>query len=397
MNNMKICILTTSYPRYAGDYAGIFVHNLAKELVKNDVRISVIAPHDVNTKDQEFIDGVEIYRFQYWFTKKGQKVAYGGGIPRNLSRILLAKFQLIFFMVCFFFKGLRIAKKCDIIHAEFLPSGYAGLFIKKLTGKKLIITAHGSDIYTIPKQGFFKKMLIEIISHSDSIITVSNENKKRLINLGLKEDFITVIPNGVYLSMIKPKSPSKMKSYGSTLIWIGRMVEVKGLEYLLKATKRIIDIYPESQLMLVGDGPLKNSLENFARILAIDKNITFVGAIANEEIPKYLEQADIFVITSLSEGFPTVIPEAMAAGKPIIASDVGGISDAVKDGINGFLVKPRDVEQLAEKISYLILHPEERITMGNENRKSAEENYTWENIAKNTLKIYRKILRENRK
>ena len=98
MNKMKVCILSTSYPRYSGDYAGIFVHNLAKELIFNNIKVKVVSPHDLDTKNCEIIDGVKIERFKYWFIKKGQMLAYGGGMPYNLANSFLAKIQLPFFL-----------------------------------------------------------------------------------------------------------------------------------------------------------------------------------------------------------------------------------------------------------------------------------------------------------
>ena len=127
---MKICMLSTSYPRYIGDYVGIFVHNLAKELVKQGLKVSVLAPHDIKTKDHEVIDGVEIYRVRYWFTKQSHKLAYGEGMPYNFSHLILAKIQLPFFLLFFFLRSLRVAKSCDVIHAHFLPSGILGALIK---------------------------------------------------------------------------------------------------------------------------------------------------------------------------------------------------------------------------------------------------------------------------
>ena len=103
---MKICMLTTSYPRFRGDYAGNFVHNLTKELVKNHIKVTVVAPHDHNTKNFEQIDGVDIYRFKYWFTKKGHRLTYGSGIPSNIVNSPIAIVQIFVFILCFYVKVL---------------------------------------------------------------------------------------------------------------------------------------------------------------------------------------------------------------------------------------------------------------------------------------------------
>ena len=388
---MKICMLTSSYLRGKDDYWAVFIHNLAKEMVRQGMEIRVVAPHDVDTKDHEIIDGVEIYRFRYWFTKKEQKVAYLGGMSHNLSHYLLAKIQLPIFMFFFFMKGLTIAKTCDIIHAQFLFSGFIGAFITKFTGKKQIITAHGTDVYTIPKKGLIKKIYLSFISTSECITTVSTANKKKLSTAGLVVDTIEVIPPGIFLSMFSDKTTSKKRKNELRLIWIGRMIEVKGLEYLISAMRIVGDRYPTVNLNLIGEGPLQNEVKQRISELSLNHNITFIGTVKNERIPKYLGESDIFVLPSLSEGLPAVILEAMAAGKPIIASDVGGISEAVEDGVNGFLLEPRNSDQLAEKILYLIEHPEIRKKMGEKSKKIVKDKFTWEKAARRTIKIYENL------
>jgi glycosyltransferase involved in cell wall biosynthesis len=388
---MKLYILTTSYPRFSGDYSGIFIHNLSKDLISRKIKVDVLAPHDRDTKNCEIIDKVKIKRFKYWFTKKGHKLTYKGGIPYNLSNSYLAKIQLPFLMLFLFLKGLKNARKYDIIHAHFLLSGFIGVFIKKFSRKKLVITAHGSDVYKIPKKGIFKKIFIWIISKSNAITTVSYANKRRLIDLGLKKEMITVIPNGVNLSQFKTKSILGENRDKIDIVWIGKINEIKGLEYLIQAMVTVIDIHPNSNLTLIGDGPLKQKYEKLTFDLSLNKNIVFAGSIKNNKIPDYLEDKDIFVLPSLSEGLPLAIIEAMAASKPIITSNVGGISDLVDDGVNGILIDSKNPDLLAEKICYLIENPKIRKNMGIESRKKIEKNFTWDKIINNLIQIYENL------
>jgi glycosyltransferase involved in cell wall biosynthesis len=390
---MQICMITTSYPRYNGDFAGNFTHNLAKELARSGIAVRVVAPHDVTTKDHEWIDSVEIYRFSYWFRRTGQKVAYGVGMPDNIKTSLLARIQLPLFMLFFFLNGLSVARNCNLIHAHYLPSGFVGFLITKLTGQKLIVTAHGSDIYMIPERGLFQKRYIRALSNASVIITVSHANKERLLKLGLPRDKIIVIPNGIDLALFDT-TVSTLKGHEDEvhIMWVGRMVEVKGLEYLIHAMRIVVTRYPQSKLILIGTGPLKAKLERLVGDLSLDKNITFTGSVNHSDVPLYLKEADIFVLPSLSEGFPVVILEAMAAGKPVVASNVRGIPDAVTDGVTGFLVEPENYEQLAEKIVYLIEHPEEGERMGKAGRKLVEERFTWAKIAEEIIRIYKSKL-----
>ncbi|HEY0087211.1 MAG TPA: glycosyltransferase family 4 protein, partial [Candidatus Lokiarchaeia archaeon] len=268
-------------------------------------------------------------------------------------------------------------------------------FIKKISKKKVVITVHGSDILTIPRNQLIKKIYIGLIKHSDHIIAVSNANKKKLIELGVKEDMIFVIPNGIYLYELKNVKNPKKKKDETKIVWTGRMVEIKGLKNLIKAMKIVVTSYPDSKLALIGDGPLKNNLMNLSEDLCLKENIDFIGYVKNEAILEYLENSDIFVLPSTFEGFGISALEAMNCSKPIIGSNIGGIVDIIEDKKNGLLVEPENHQQLAEKICYLIEHPVDRIRMGKEGRKIAEKNFTWEKIAGKTFELYSKLLKNS--
>ena len=394
---MKICIITTSYPRYKGDFAGNFIHNLAKGLVKEGVRVSVVAPHDVNTKNHDTIDDVEIYRFQYWFTKKGQKVAYGGGMPDNIANSFLAKIQLLFFMFFFFLNGLKVAKKCDLIHAQFLLSGFIGVFIKKLTKKSLIITARGSDVNSIPSKKSFQRIILKSLNSAGIIICVSSGIKNKLENLSVPENKLVVIPNGVDLITFSENHFRNQENTLRTIVWVGRMVEVKGLQYLFKSLQIVKNNVPDGKLILVGDGPLREKLVILSRELKIEEMVSFVGYVEHKKIPDYLHKSIALVVSSTNEGFPNVIYEAMAMSLPVISTKIGGIQDIIKDRYNGFLVEPKNPEQLAEKIIYLLENPAIAKAMGRNGKDTILKlGLTWKNTAKRTIEIYKNLLRENR-
>lgn len=409
---MKVCILTTSYPRFEGDYAGNFIHNLAKELVKNKIKVSVVAPHDINTKNYEILDGVEVYRFQYWFTKKNQKVAYGGGMLYNLRESFFAKIQFPFFIIFLFLSCLRITKKNDFIHAQFLLTGLIGLFVKKITGKKLILTIHAGDLFGLEKIPFKRNIAKLIAFRTDKINCVSKYIKDRFLNLLSSDVFlkihdqIIVMPMGVSLerftNIINPQSIRIEKISNKTiLLFVGRISDKKGLSTLIDSISILQNLNDDVQLSIVGDGPLRKQLEKRVDELKLNKYIRFMGMISDRELTDLYISSDIVIVPSIiteygdTEGLPVVILEAMAAGKPIIASNVSGIPDVIKDGINGFLVEQKNQEQLAEKICYLIEHTDERIQMGINGRKLVEEKFTWEKIAGKTLEIYNDLLRES--
>jgi glycosyltransferase involved in cell wall biosynthesis len=369
-------MLTTSYPRYSGDFAGSFIHSLAKELVKGGIAVSVVAPHDVNTKTHEFVDGVEIYRFQYWLTRKGQRVAYGAGMPDNIAKSVLAKIQLPLFMLFFFIKGVMVAKKCDLIHAQFLLSGVVGAWIKKFLKKnlRLIISARGSDVNSIPTNKSFQLIILKSLNSAGVI----------------------VIPNGVDLITFSENHFLNQEKALRTLVWVGRMVEVKGLQYLLESLEIVKSRVHDGKLILVGDGPLRAELTFLSRELKVEELISFAGRVEHNKIPDYLHDSLALVLSSTNEGFPNVIYEAMAMGRPVISTNVGSIQDIIKDGYNGFLVEPKNPEQLAEKIIYVLKNPAIAKEMGRNGKETILKlGLTWENTAKKTIAIYKNLLMGN--
>ena len=144
---MKICVITTSYPAYKGHFQSPFVYELTKNLVKNKQNVEVVCPfYKISKSKQETIEGIKIHRFQYAYPRFFQKLTSGGGIPSNMKSSFLAKIQLPFFLLSMMIKSFKVAKKCDIVHAQWALSGLIGVFIKKIYKKPLILTTRGAAV-----------------------------------------------------------------------------------------------------------------------------------------------------------------------------------------------------------------------------------------------------------
>lgn len=143
--------------------------------------------------------------------------------------------------------------------------------------------------------------------------------------------------------------------------------------------------------MLVGGGQERQALQELVKELDLEERVTFVGKVSNGEVPKYMVASDVFVLPSLSEGFPLVTLEAMASGLPIVATKVGGLPEIVKDGDNGFLIEPKNPEQIAEKVLSLLVDEELREKISRNNQEKAKH-YSWENIVERLEEVYRNHL-----
>jgi len=168
----------------------------------------------------------------------------------------------------------------------------------------------------------------------------------------------------------------------------GRLTPVKGHRYLIEAARRIVDIGPDTNFVFLGDGELLEELKNLATRLGVEKNVTFLGW--RPDVAEVMSIFDVFVLPSLNEGMGRVLVEAMALGKPVIASDVGGISDLVIHGRNGLLVPVADFDALADEIESLMTNSEKREKMGYEGKKMAVS-YSADSMVRKIDRLYREL------
>lgn len=386
---MRILMLTTSFPQKKEDFAGIFVYELAKGLVRLGYDINVICPSSTETKGFEVMDGIKVYRFNYVIPRILQKVAYGDGIFHNLRKDLLARLELPLFFFFFLIKAIVLCNKgCNLLHVHFLFSGLIGIFVAKIYKIRIVLTTHGSDINYLEKSALLRKAGLFILRRVHRVIAVSNSLRQKMVEIGISDRKITVIPNGVNPLDFKPR---KRKKDGFRLLWVGRLVEEKGVVYLVEALKWVREKLPDVKLILIGEGKLKERLKRLSHNLSL-YNIDFIGKINHSAISEYMNSADLFILPSLREGLPLVLLEAMATGLPVIATSVGGIKDVIVHEKSGILIPPKKPRLLAEKIIYLLKDEDLRKRIGEDGRRRVEEYFTWDRITKETSQVYKEQL-----
>ena len=202
----------------------------------------------------------------------------------------------------------------------------------------------------------------------------------------LKNVKTEVIPDGVECDMFYYRP--RIKRNHHILLSVCKIIERKGLQYLLEALPLILREVKNVKLVIVGDGPYKSILENTVKKLGIVNYVKFPGYIPRNFINQYYNDCDVYVHPSLNETFPSVIREAMSSGKPIVATDVGLINEHIKNGINGFLVEPCNVKELAEVIIRILSDGELRFKIGRRNRDYALTNFSYKSIGERWRQIY---------
>lgn len=346
----KLLMTASTFPRWEGDSEPRFILDLAKSL-NQYFDVTVLAPAAVGARDREILEGVKVLRYHYFPIHKFETLCYPGAIA---PRIKEKKIRIL--LVPFLFFGLYIRLFCmlpkyDYVHAHWLiPQGIVQSFFRK----KYIVTGHGSDVRAFNK-GIVKVLKCRCLKNAQYITTVS-EHLKDEVNILYPNAKTSVISMGCNIEMFgQERRIENLFGQGNrkVILFVGRLVEIKGVQYLIRAMERV-----DALLVVVGDGPLRENLEEEAR--QYGERIIFMGAKSHQQLAEIYASADIFVAPSITsdnggqEGFGLTILEAMASGLPVVASRTGGIVDLIEDGKDGILVEERNVSALSEAINKLL-------------------------------------------
>jgi colanic acid/amylovoran biosynthesis glycosyltransferase len=285
-------------------------------------------------------------------------------------------------------------KKFDVIHCHFGSLGIWGAILKDIgiCDSKIVTSFHGYDMSRyILKNG--RNAYDYLFKNGDLFLPISKYWKNKLIELGCDENKIFVYRMGIDINKFNYRE-RKNNNKTVDIITIGRLVEKKGIEYGIRAVANIIREFPNIKYNIIGDGPLRSTLNNLIIDLGLKEKVQLLGSKAQGDVIGLLYGSDILLAPSVTaedgdqEGIPVVLMEAMATGLPIISTKHTGIPELVLDGDSGLLVNEKDVESIGDKLKYLIVNPEKRITMGIVGRKIIEKSYNIDILKKQLSNIY---------
>jgi len=276
----------------------------------------------------------------------------------------------------------------DLIDAHyFYPDGVAAVLLGKRFGKPVVITALGTDVNLLPRYWLPRKMILWAARHAAGIITVARALKDRLVALGVPPERIEVFRNGVDLQLFRPVAREdwrrRLGFQRTTLLSVGNLVAIKGHDLAIGALR----LLPEMDLVIIGDGPERASLETLARELDVADRVKFLGVMAQEDLRHYFGAADALVLASSREGWANVLLESMACGTPVVASSVGGTPEVVTSAEAGLMMAERTPEALAHAVRRLF----ERYPDRDATRYYAE-GFSWAETTQGQLGLFRRIL-----
>ncbi|MCF8111440.1 MAG: glycosyltransferase family 4 protein [Desulfobacteraceae bacterium] len=284
-------------------------------------------------------------------------------------------------------------QKPDLLSLHSAKAGLLGRFSSLGTDVPTVFTAHGWSFTEgiSPVRAYISKILEKIaVPFTDRIITVSDYDRALALDAGLcPEKKIITIHNG--MPDTKHFSEPGRNQGPVKITMIARLDEQKDHATLFSALSNLKDY--NWTLDLIGDGPKEQILRKLSDFLSLSRRVNFLGL--RDDVENLLAKSQIFVLATKWEGFPRSILEAMRAGLPVIASAVGGVSEAVKNGETGYLVPRMDSDVLRDRIKTLLCSPEQRKQMGLAGRRSFEKNFLFERMAEKTLAVYKQLAGQN--
>lgn len=382
---MRICIVTTAFPRWPGDNRGTFIWEAARAVRAAGASVRVIAMHSPGARTREMLEGVEVIRPRYLAPERLEVLQSAmGGLPIVWKQKPWARLVLGPFLAVHTLAVMRHARDCDVIHANWTLSAAAAWAGRAFHQRPILATVQGSDIFQAPRLPFVRPVTRAALRGCVRVLALSRALAEATAGLGVPAERIEVLPNGVDVGQFRP-SPAEARE--PLIVFTGSLIERKGLRYLLQAMPLIRQKLPDQRLAVIGEGPQQAELQTLAGQLGLAEAVDFLGAQPPEAVGRWLARARLFVLPSVEEGLGVVLLEALASGTPCLGSRVGGIPDVVTADV-GALVPPADPAALAEAAVGLLSDPAGWQALSRAARRRAETVYSWRRVAGRLLTLY---------
>lgn len=358
----RLLVLSSTYPRWRDDAEPGFVHELTKRLAEK-FEVVVICPHAPGAAEREEIDGVEIRRYRY-SPERWETLVNDGGIVANLRRCPW-KFMLVpGFILAQAWTAWRLSRASafDVVHAHWLlPQGLIARILGFLPGfGPFVVTSHGADLFAL-RGVLFDALRRWIVGGAAHSTVVSHAMRQKLLESGINAGSVSVLPMGVDLwGKFTPNRAGARSE--NQILFVGRLVEKKGLRHLLDAMPLVLSERPDARLTIVGSGPEAEKLKEQSRRNGVSHQVDFLGAVSQKDLPAMYAGATVFVspfVESVSgdqEGLGLVTVEALGCGCPVIVGELPAVRDVLGEWPE-CMVDPRDTRLLAERILQVLREP----------------------------------------
>jgi glycosyltransferase involved in cell wall biosynthesis len=390
---MKILVFTTLYPNNVWPNHAVFIKERTARLASIggcDVKVVAPVPYFPAVKlgwrwkfsqvsRLEVINGIEVYHPRYFIIPKLGMAFYG---------------WMMFLSVLLAVKKIKEDFDFNLIDSHYVyPDGFAAIQLGRFFKRPVVISARGSDINLFQTFPLIRKLLQYVLGKADGIIAVSQALKEAIVRLGIPEEKISCIPNGVDTEKFYPVPKERArKELGlpnrRTVLSVGNLTDNKGFDLVIKSFRILDDRFHEKdvQLAIVGDGPYRGQLEQTIASFKLGGRVHMVGTVAHEKLRFWYSGADVFCLASSREGWPNVILESLACGTPVVATFAGGIPEIIRSDNLGLLTE-RDEAKIGAAI-YCAL----RKTWQSDDLVAYARHHTWEQTSVAVLGVFESIL-----
>jgi glycosyltransferase involved in cell wall biosynthesis len=353
---MKVLVFTSLYPNNVWLNHGVFIKERMTRFARLDgCKIKIVAPVpyfpaiNINWRwrysqvtRRELRDGIEVHHPRYFITPKLGMTLYG---------------WLMFLSVLSTVKKIQKDFDFDLIDAHFVyPDGFAAVLLGWFFRRPVVVTARGSDVNLYRTFPLVRKLLRFVLRKAVKVVAVSRALKEAMVELGIPEDKICGVPNGVDMEKFYPMRKENVRrevglSSGKIILSVGNLTPNKGFDLLVRALKIIVDKFHESDLhlVIVGEGPFRPEIQATIASLGLNDRVRLIGAVPHDSLRLWYNAADLFCLVSAREGWPNVILESLACGTPVVATAVGGIPEIISSNNMGVLTQ-RDEGAIAAAI-----------------------------------------------
>jgi teichuronic acid biosynthesis glycosyltransferase TuaC len=403
MKQIHILVLSHLYPNNTNPINGIFVNKQLRELVGLQHKVTVISP--VPYVPIAFRWVKKKWNIYSKIDKKEKKEGIESFYPRTVFLPLGILFELV--PIWYFLSTIDVilkinrTQKIDIIHSHAaLPDGVVGIWISRLLKIPFVVTTHGDDLQTrIYRNAFAVKLIKYVYKNSNAIVFVSTKLLKIFNKYfsDIPSKKVEIIYNGIDQNEIKSACRNGLKQKRldqNILLSVGRLEKIKGHEWVIKALPEIIKNHNNIKYLIIGEGEEKDHLKNTAERLNVSRYIRFLGNLSHAITLQFISLCDIFILPSYNESFGIVYLEAMALAKPVIGCKDQGIQDCIQHGSNGFLVEPKNSEEIVDIVSRLLKHRAESAKIGQLAKKTVFHSYTWSENAIRHTSLYNRLIEE---
>lgn len=401
---MHIGVLTHNYPRFPGDFSGIFVEALCEELVVQQQRVTIWAPYD--PAYQRSLNGtVQLQLYRYAWPKHLHRLGYMRSMESDLAlrfdSYLLGPAMLSTAVGTLLRQARR--QRPDILHAHWLlPNGFVGAIVSRILGIPLVVSVPGSDALIAKQNALFRNMARFVFNQADLLTANSVALRDSLVEIGADLAKFDMIIYGTDPNALRPDATGvaelrtrlKIPDEDVVLLTVGRMVVKKGFDVLLRALASSELKNRHITTVLVGQGDEWLTWQRLGTELGLADRLRWVGNVPIDEIGIYYNLADGLVMTSMSkpaDGLNVCVLDAMSCGKPVVGSNVAGNPLAIVDRETGLIVEEQDAEALASTLVRFVDDADLRTRMGKASRARIENEFGWPHLAQRYIEHFRRL------